>query len=284
MALKDIDARREYTKRYYAENAEMKKQKALEWYYEHKNDPDFQRRRDAYNLKWRAENREAYLAMRKRSRLKRDADPARQEENRRKERELWRIRTDKLIALANEAKSGGCIECGQMNVECLDFHHRDPLTKSFDIGKAIQRSVKVEVLLAEIAKCDVICANCHIKHHADDPSPKRRPLVTRKSIRDAELRSEKQAHWEPFFSKALARGCTLCPGKDATCLQFHHVDPGEKSFNVHRYTFMPLTAPIREEVMKCMVLCANCHRLHHKELVQLPDISLDRYWAERLGS
>lgn len=42
----------------------------------------------------------------------------------------------------------------------LDFDHRDPSTKKFNIAMHV-RQVSRQRLLAEIEKCDIVCANCH---------------------------------------------------------------------------------------------------------------------------
>ena len=57
----------------------------------------------------------------------------------------------------------GCSRCDEKHPACLDFHHRDPATKSFNIsihGRKTLRVVKQEIL-----KCDLLCANCHRKLH-----------------------------------------------------------------------------------------------------------------------
>ena len=41
----------------------------------------------------------------------------------------------------------------------MDFDHRDGTTKVSSVTRLINRSI--EVLLAEVAKCDIVCANCH---------------------------------------------------------------------------------------------------------------------------
>lgn len=47
----------------------------------------------------------------------------------------------------------------------LVFHHRDPATKKFQVGQN-QWGRRRSVILEEIAKCDVLCANCHqIQHY-----------------------------------------------------------------------------------------------------------------------
>ena len=42
----------------------------------------------------------------------------------------------------------------------FDWDHRDPLDKSLHIQDAI-KNYGAERLLAELSKCDLVCANCH---------------------------------------------------------------------------------------------------------------------------
>jgi hypothetical protein len=52
------------------------------------------------------------------------------------------------------------MDCGgTFPPECMDFDHRPGEKKLFGIGQGLRR--KLEALLAEIAKCDLVCANCH---------------------------------------------------------------------------------------------------------------------------
>ena len=55
--------------------------------------------------------------------------------------------------------------CGESHPACLQFHHRDPATKRFAISHAVREGLDYAVILAEIEKCDVLCANCHAKLH-----------------------------------------------------------------------------------------------------------------------
>lgn len=41
----------------------------------------------------------------------------------------------------------------------MDFHHRDPKTKKYNLCSAMGRSIPN--LLTEADKCDLVCANCH---------------------------------------------------------------------------------------------------------------------------
>lgn len=60
----------------------------------------------------------------------------------------------------------GCARCGEKDSRCLQFHHRDPATKSFTIGKNGWQK-PIEVVWAEAEKCDILCANCHMKEHSE---------------------------------------------------------------------------------------------------------------------
>jgi hypothetical protein len=60
-----------------------------------------------------------------------------------------------------------CIKCGEDHIACLDFHHRDPKQKEFSIAGAVSHSNK-EKVIKELEKCDVLCANCHRKHHYEE--------------------------------------------------------------------------------------------------------------------
>jgi hypothetical protein len=60
------------------------------------------------------------------------------------------------------------------------------------------------------------------------------------------------------------RGCTRCDEDDPACLDFHHVDEDEKEMQVGRMVTHGYGRDrISEEMEKCVVLCANCHRKEH---------------------
>ena len=65
----------------------------------------------------------------------------------------------KKQAYLNELKSKPCMDCGNtFPPECMDFDHVRG-TKFKGVGLLVM--YKSEVLEAEIAKCDLVCANCH---------------------------------------------------------------------------------------------------------------------------
>ncbi|MEK7863493.1 MAG: hypothetical protein AAB295_09545, partial [Chloroflexota bacterium] len=61
---------------------------------------------------------------------------------------------------------GECHGCGRDGPPAVfDFHHWDPATKSFGIGQdGIPR--RWSKIAAELAKCVMLCANCHREVHA----------------------------------------------------------------------------------------------------------------------
>lgn len=55
----------------------------------------------------------------------------------------------------------GCKDCGgKFAFYILDLDHRDPHKKKFQPSKLAERG-SWEKMLEELAKCDVVCANCH---------------------------------------------------------------------------------------------------------------------------
>jgi hypothetical protein len=70
-------------------------------------------------------------------------------------------------------KSGPCKDCGQkFDPVCMQFDHVPSRgTKLGSVGLFVTKSENE--LLAEIAKCDIVCANCHAlrtKHRGKQPS------------------------------------------------------------------------------------------------------------------
>ncbi len=75
-----------------------------------------------------------------------------------------RRQKDRLLEVIEAARAGGCRCCDELESACLVFHHlRD---KEFAIADARRKLVSVATLEAELAKCVVLCANCHAKLHA----------------------------------------------------------------------------------------------------------------------
>ncbi|HYT41692.1 MAG TPA: hypothetical protein VEP90_05060 [Methylomirabilota bacterium] len=76
-----------------------------------------------------------------------------------------------------------------------------------------------------------------------------------------EAKAYHKARQEDFQKWKAVVGCVKCGEDDGRCLDFHHINPSEKKFEiiVTKWYSMPLLSLI-DEIAKCEVLCANCHR------------------------
>ncbi len=57
-------------------------------------------------------------------------------------------------------KESPCVDCGKTYHYCvMDFDHLDSTTKLFTVGKIYSKSW--EIIKNELAKCELVCSNCH---------------------------------------------------------------------------------------------------------------------------
>jgi predicted HNH restriction endonuclease len=65
----------------------------------------------------------------------------------------------------------------------------------------------------------------------------------------------------------LGGACTKCGlkynGENACIFDFHHSDDSKKTFNLAPFTRKD--EDLLEESKKCLLVCANCHRMLHKD-------------------
>jgi hypothetical protein len=59
--------------------------------------------------------------------------------------------------------------------------------------------------------------------------------------------------------------CVKCGQNHPATFDFHHVDSASKEASVNKLVRHRAFKQAMEEVKKCLVLCANCHRIHHHE-------------------
>lgn len=72
--------------------------------------------------------------------------------------ELWKFYTQLKEHLS-------CSQCGESHPATLQFHHLEPHEKDFNLSNAVRQGYSIETIKKEIAKCIVLCANCHAKEH-----------------------------------------------------------------------------------------------------------------------
>jgi len=74
---------------------------------------------------------------------------------------------------------------------------------------------------------------------------------------------KKRDEWHAYKASLV---CTRCGASHPAIIDFHHIDrhdPDKKK--VHKLVQNHNYATAYKEIEKCLILCANCHRIHHYE-------------------
>lgn len=89
----------------------------------------------------------------------------------------------KAFVVAVKTEVEGCKVChDSQNKPALEFHHRDPREKVSSIGGMLRNPTKYTLtdLMNEVAKCDLLCTDCHKDVHKQwqkaTGKPNRNPL------------------------------------------------------------------------------------------------------------
>lgn len=163
-----------------------------------------------------------------------------------------KARRAERLAKLDALKTGPCTDCGlKFPTYCMDFDHLNPTEKRLDVSLLVRRGWSWENILAEVAKCELVCANCHkARTHArqwrDKPE-------TATSKRD---RKYVEAHRE-----AKSKPCTDC-GVQLHFFQMEldHRDPSSKIERVSSLAHDRNMQKLLDEIAKCDVVCSVCHR------------------------
>jgi hypothetical protein len=104
-------------------------------------------------------------------------------------------------------------------------------------------------------------------------------------------RNRSNAHYQKYRESILARNkkrsedvwkyireykeknsCICCGEKEIICLDFHHVDPTQKDFQLSSATTQSLEN-VQTEINKCVLVCKNCHAKIHAGIISCPPTS-----------
>jgi len=107
-----------------------------------------------WNRSWRCR-----VAHREEMRRRYYADPEAHHERTQRQKEARR----QQVAAERERRGDACQDCG--HEADLEWHHRDPSTKLFKIAAATWYGLGL--IAEELAKCDLLCPNCHLERHAE---------------------------------------------------------------------------------------------------------------------
>ncbi|MDX1746702.1 MAG: hypothetical protein R3324_12245, partial [Halobacteriales archaeon] len=90
------------------------------------------------------------------------------------------------------------------------------------------------------------------------------------SRRRKDRRRKELAFWLYEYKRDNCE-CERCGETRPGCLEFHHLDAEEKQFRVSEMAYRGHSIQsILAEMDRCIVLCANCHRMEHWEPPEPP--------------
>jgi hypothetical protein len=111
----------------------------------------------------------------------------------------WRKDTKSYMV---NAMGGKCICCGYNKCnEALEFHHLNPEQKKFGFGKIRANPTTWNIIVEELKKCILVCANCHREIEAG--------LIQAVFDSTFDVKYE-QIKTEPYRTPALDRKCKTC--------------------------------------------------------------------------
>lgn len=74
-----------------------------------------------------------------------------------------RVGEERMLMLVEYLRDRPCVDCGEDDVLVLEFDHLGD--KEFSIARGF-RDRTMAALVLEMAKCEVVCANCHRRRTA----------------------------------------------------------------------------------------------------------------------
>lgn len=132
-----------------------------------------------------------------------------------------------------------CTKCEETKPECEFPWKNKGKKKLATICKVCQRTYKIAY------------------YHRNKETHYERNRKTESKIRD-------------YIQKVKEVGCSLCPETFAPCLEFHHTR--DKDHIISKMHKLGSLAKVKEEIAKCVLLCANCHRKVHYNILQVSAI------------
>lgn len=126
-----------------------------------------------------------------------------------------------------------------------------------------------------------ICTKCHRELPITDFNWRNKEKGTRRSeckYCHSDYMKQKYHQKKDIIQNLKAQcSCAKCGDNRGYVLDYHHLDPQEKTDTVARMTSNTSSLEkVLEETEKCIVLCANCHREFHY-LEKKENITIQQY-------
>ena len=173
-----------------------------------------------------------------------------------------RIRQQGTVEMLRELRHVPCADCGrQFQPHQMDFDHRDPATKSFNVMTGRAMLMATSRLMAEVAKCDVVCANCHRARTQVQHAARLAARTTFGKSKDIEGARARWRSHAAVLNELRNVACADCGQHfPPYAMEFDHRDANSKRTRVTALVGRAGIASILAEAAKCDIVCTNCHR------------------------
>jgi hypothetical protein len=164
-----------------------------------------------------------------------------------------------------------CADCGIRTSVVLDFDHVRG-TKTQAVSRLVAAGCAEAGIAEEIAKCEVVCANCHRRRTGSRQGSWRAKVSGRPNEKLPALRRGVLRNLLVVRSVMEAGSCVDCGNDDLMVLEFDHVAKKTAPISTAIRNEYSLARLFRE-IDACELRCANCHRLRTAERGAVPPSS-----------
>lgn len=169
-----------------------------------------------------------------------------------------------------EARRGQwCVRCQEDDPNVLEFDHLDPTKKRKAL--AALPYLNDNAFREELEKTQVLCVNCHRKKSVKENRERMRWRSGSNTYRQ-KINERNRNHLR--MRKLERGGCGICGRRpsesedmeaELASFDFDHTDRATKTRQVSAFISRGMsTRSIDEEIFKCRLLCASCHRAHSR--------------------
>jgi hypothetical protein len=171
------------------------------------------------------------------------ADPGKYKERNKRNR----IRIAQLV---DDFKKHPCVDCGrQYEPFCMDFDHIG--SKTMAIALMVHNTWGIKRILEEMTRTELVCVLCHKTRTHARYEASRRP-----ECRNAVIERNRQ-----LVDAYKAQPCIVCGcQREVWQMEFDHLADKEHGWISRLVASRYSIKVILEEIAKCQVVCALCHR------------------------